>query len=109
MHGCGVPYLEIRDLHTHFTQRSGGLIGGQKRLIRAVDGVSLSLEKGEILGLVGESGCGTSTLSRTVMQLIAPTSGEIVLDGEKLAHLSHREMRRRRLDFQMVWKPAWSS
>jgi len=111
---CGVlascvAYLEIRDLHTHFTQRSGSVFVPKRKTIRAVDGVSLSLEKGEILGLVGESGCGKSTLSRTVMQLIAPTSGEIVLDGEKLAHLSHREMRRRRLDFQMVFQDPYAS
>jgi ABC-type oligopeptide transport system ATPase subunit len=109
MLGCGVPYLEIRNLHTHFTQRSGGLFGGKRREIRAVDGVSLALEKGEILGLVGESGCGKSTLSRTVMQLLAPTSGEIVLAGETLANLSHREMRRRRLDFQMVFQDPYAS
>ena len=106
---CGVAYLEIRDLHTHFTQRSGSVFAPKRKTIRAVDGVSLELEKGEILGLVGESGCGKSTLSRTVMQLLAPTSGEIILDGEVLAHLSHREMRRRRLDFQMVFQDPYAS
>lgn len=109
MLGCGVSYLEIRNLHTHFTQRSGSVFAPKRRTIRAVDGVSLELEKGEILGLVGESGCGKSTLSRTVMQLIPPTSGEIVLDGEVLAHLTHREMRRRRLDFQMVFQDPYAS
>ncbi|MFU8893760.1 MAG: ATP-binding cassette domain-containing protein [Luteolibacter sp.] len=104
-----MAYLEIRDLHTHFTQRSGSVFAPKRMTIRAVDGVSLELEKGEILGLVGESGCGKSTLSRTVMQLIAPTSGEIVLDGDVLAHLSHREMRRRRLDFQMVFQDPYAS
>ena len=74
-----------------------------------MDGVSLELEKGEILGLVGESGCGKSTLSRTVMQLIPPTSGKIVLDGEVLADLSPGEMRRRRLDFQMVFQDPYAS
>lgn len=106
---CGVPYLEIRDLHTHFSQRGGSVFAPKRTTIRAVDGVSLELEKGEILGLVGESGCGKSTLSRTVMQLIAPTSGKIVLDGEVLADLSPRQMRRRRLDFQMVFQDPYAS
>lgn len=105
----GVTYLEIRDLHTHFEQRGEGFFRKKKKVIRAVDGVSLQLEKGEILGLVGESGCGKSTLSRTVMQLIAPTSGEIVLDGEVLSGLSPCEMRRRRLDFQMVFQDPYAS
>jgi len=105
----GVAYLEIRNLHTHFTQRSGSIFAPKRKTIRAVDGVSLELEKGEILGLVGESGCGKSTLSRTVMQLIPPTSGQIVLDGEVLADLSPLEMRRRRLDFQMVFQDPYAS
>lgn len=104
-----MAYLEIRDLHTHFTQRSGSVFAPKRTTIRAVDGVSLELEKGEILGLVGESGCGKSTLSRTVMQLIPPTSGKIVLDGEVLADLSPGEMRRRRLDFQMVFQDPYAS
>ena len=78
-------------------------------VVRAVDGVSLTLEKGEILGLVGESGCGKSTLSRTIMQLIPATSGSVVLDGENLSSLSHSEIRRRRLDFQMVFQDPYAS
>ncbi len=71
----GVSYLEIKNLHTHFTQRGGSLFSPSKNVVKAVDGVSLNLEKGEILGLVGESGCGKSTFSRTIMQLIPSTSG----------------------------------
>ena len=68
-----MSYLEIKNLHTHFTRRTGSVFSHGKHVVRAVDGVSLSLEKGEILGLVGESGCGKSTLSRTIMQLIPAT------------------------------------
>lgn len=107
--GCGVAYLEIKDLHTHFTQRAGSVFAPTKRVIRAVDGVSLSIEKGEILGLVGESGCGKSTLSRTIMQLIPATSGSIRLDGEDFSDLSGSEVRRRRLNFQMVFQDPYSS
>src|SRR5690606_24371398 len=104
-----VAYLEIRDLHTHFKKRTGGIFSPGVETIRAVDGVTLSIEKGEILGLVGESGCGKSTLSRTVMQLIRPTSGSIVLDGEDLAKLPPRVVRKRRLDFQMVFQDPYAS
>lgn len=105
----GVSYLEIKDLNTHFTQRAGSIFSPSKRIVRAVDGVSLSLEKGEILGLVGESGCGKSTLSRTIMQLIPATSGSVVLDGENLSALPANEVRRRRLDFQMVFQDPYAS
>jgi oligopeptide transport system ATP-binding protein len=101
-------YLEIQELSKHFPVRTG-LIGGRGGAIRAVDGVSLSVDQGEILGLVGESGCGKSTLSRLVMQLIRPTSGRILLDGEPLANLSSREMRRRRRDFQMIFQDPYAS
>ncbi len=104
-----MSYLEIKNLHTHFTQRSGSFLSPAKHTIRAVDGVSLNLEKGEILGLVGESGCGKSTLSRTIMQLVAPTSGSVVLDGEDLSKLSKSAVRRRRLDFQMVFQDPYAS
>jgi len=104
-----VSYLEIKNLHTHFTQRSGPIFASNRNVIRAVDGVSLAIEKGEILGLVGESGCGKSTLSRTVMQLIPATSGSIILDGEDLSKLSSSAVRKRRLDFQMIFQDPYAS
>jgi len=104
-----VAYLEIRDLQTHFKKRSGSIFAPTVETIRAVDGVSLSIERGEILGLVGESGCGKSTLSRTVMQLIRPTAGSIILNGEDLAQLRPSEVRKRRLDFQMVFQDPYAS
>ena len=105
----GVSYLEIKNLHTHFTQRSGSIFSPSRDVVRAVDGVSFELEKGEILGLVGESGCGKSTLSRTIMQLIPATSGSVVLDGEDLSAFSASEVRKRRLDFQMVFQDPYAS
>jgi oligopeptide transport system ATP-binding protein len=104
-----VAYLEIRDLHTHFSKRAGTLFAPRREIVRAVDGVTLSIEKGEILGLVGESGCGKSTLSRTLMQLIPATSGSVTLDGENLSSLSGREVRKRRLDFQMIFQDPYAS
>jgi ABC-type glutathione transport system ATPase component len=104
-----VAYLEIRDLFVHFRQKRGGLFGSTIDTIRAVDGVSFEVERGEILGLVGESGCGKSTLSRTVMQLQRPTHGQIILDGENLTALPGYQVRRRRLDFQMVFQDPYAS
>ena len=104
-----MAYLEIHDLQKHFTKRIGHLLKSEVETIRAVDGVSLQAEKGEILGLVGESGCGKSTLSRTVMQLLHPTSGRIVIDGFDFSTLSLSEVRRRRLDFQMIFQDPYAS
>lgn len=97
-----MTYLELDNLTKHF-EISDGLFG-KKRVVKAVDGVSLSIEKGEILGLVGESGCGKSTLSRLIMQLLPPTSGSVVLEDEWLANLPPALIRERRPDFQMIFQ-----
>ena len=104
-----MAYLEIKNLEKHFVKTAGGMLSSRKETVKAVDGVSLDIEKGEILGLVGESGCGKSTLSRTLMQLIPPTSGSIILNGENLSALNHSEVRKRRLDFQMVFQDPYAS
>ncbi len=104
-----MSFLEIKDLKTHFPVKGGRLISKNLETIKAVDGVSLSLKQGEILGLVGESGCGKSTLSRTVMQLQDPTSGQVILDGEELTALKKKEVRKRRLDFQMIFQDPYAS
>jgi len=103
-----MSYLELQNLTRHFEKREGWL-GSRTSVIRAVDGVSLEIEKGEILGLVGESGCGKSTLSRLVMQLLTPTSGSVVLEGERLADLRRDEIRKRRRDFQMIFQDPYAS
>ena len=77
--------------------------------IKAVNGVSLDIQKGEILGLVGESGCGKSTLSRAIMQLQPITTGNIILEGTDLSQLTKGEVRRRRLDFQMIFQDPYAS
>jgi ABC-type oligopeptide transport system ATPase subunit len=103
-----VSYLELDQLSRHFTRRTGWS-RSTELTVRAVDGVSLKVERGEILGLVGESGCGKSTLSRLIMQLLKPSGGSVVLEGERLADLSPKEIRRRRRDFQMIFQDPYAS
>ncbi|MEN8693792.1 MAG: ATP-binding cassette domain-containing protein [Akkermansiaceae bacterium] len=104
-----MAFLELHDVKTHFQQQEGGLFSKVTNTIRAVDGVSLKIEKGSILGLVGESGCGKSTLSRTVMQLQPATGGKVILDGEELTALAPQLVRSRRLDFQMIFQDPYAS
>lgn len=103
-----MSFLKLQDLHTHFPVK-GGPFSKTDEVIKAVNGVSLSIEKGEILGFVGESGCGKSTLSRTVMQLQPATSGQVILDGEELTALPKSVVRSRRLDFQMIFQDPYAS
>ncbi len=101
------PLLEVEDLRVHFT--SGSQFSGRRARIRAVDGVSFALQRGETLGLVGESGCGKSTTGRAVLQLTTPTSGSVRLDGTELTRLGSRAVRRTRRRMQMVFQDPYSS
>jgi peptide/nickel transport system ATP-binding protein len=103
--GSQQPLLAVRGLSKHFAVR-GGLIG-RAGVVRAVDDVSFTVDKGEVLGIVGESGCGKSTTARLVIGLIAPDAGEIVLDGELVGGaVSLRALRRR---VQMVFQDSYAS
>jgi len=103
-----VSLLEIDKLKVYFPIRKG-LLDRAKECVRAVDGVSFSIEAGESVGLVGESGCGKTTLSRAVVQLIKPTSGRIIFEGEDIANLSEAALRVRRRRFQMIFQDPYSS
>jgi ABC-type oligopeptide transport system ATPase subunit len=100
--------LKLEDVSVHFPKKRG-LFSKSHEVLRAVDGVSLEIERGEILGLVGESGCGKTTLTRSIMQLQPVTSGRILLEGRDLSHLTAAELRRARLDFQMVFQDPYAS
>lgn len=96
--------LEIKNLKKYFPVK-----GSTSSFVKAVDGVSLSLSKGDVLGLVGESGCGKSTLVNTVLNLTKPTDGEVIFDGKNIFALGKREMREIRKDIQIVFQdPFWS-
>ncbi|MGY4708643.1 ABC transporter ATP-binding protein [Mycolicibacterium sp. CBM1] len=96
---------EIRDLHVHFPVRHG-----RTRLIaRAVDGIDLSVHEGEIVALVGESGCGKTTVARTIMRLVEASSGSVSIGGADITHARGRELRRRRRDFQMIFQDPFES
>ena len=103
------PILEIHGLKAYFPVYRGLLRRRWIGDVKAVDGVTLSLGKGEVLGLVGESGCGKSTLARTVLQLIPPTAGRVVLDGRDLTNASVRELKASRRDLQMVFQDPFAS
>ena len=89
------PLLEVRGLVKHFNVRGGGFIGLGRKVVRAVDGVSFTIDEGETLGLVGESGCGKSTLARTILFLEEPTQGEVLFLGRPLTAERVRDLRRR--------------
>jgi len=102
------PLLTVRDLKVHFPVQHG-LFSRAKVYVKAVDGVSFSLAPGETLGLVGESGCGKTTLGRAVVRLIEPTAGSVTFDGDELTKLDGAALRSRRRGFQMIFQDPYGS
>lgn len=103
-----LPLLQVRNLKVHFPVR-GGSLWGNRKVVRAVDGVDLDLHAGETLGLVGESGCGKSTLGRAAIRLVHPTAGEILFRGKSITQLSEKRMSRLRPDMQIVFQDPYAS
>lgn len=105
----GDHVLEVNNLKLHFPFREGGIFKSQKGYIRAVDGISFKVKKGETLGLVGESGCGKSTAVRAIAQLYKPTSGEVIFKGVDLAQANSIELMHARKNMQMVFQDPYAS
>ena len=100
--------LEVKNLKVHFPVRHG-LFTRAREFVKAVDDVSFSIAPGETLGLVGESGCGKTTLGRAIVKLVEPTAGSVLLEGEDLARLSGAQLRARRRNVQMIFQDPFGS
>ena len=103
------PILQVNSLVKHFPVVEGSLFGRVVGMVRAVDGVSFSISAGETLGLVGESGCGKTTLGRCILQLERPTSGAVIFAGHNLVALSEVELRPIRRQMQAIFQDPYSS
>jgi oligopeptide transport system ATP-binding protein len=102
------PLLEVRGLRTWFPI-SAGILQRTVAHVRAVDGVDLTIRQGETLGLVGESGCGKTTLGRSILRLVEPTAGQVQFKGRELTKLSGSEMRRMRREMAMIFQDPFAS
>ncbi|WP_448625217.1 ABC transporter ATP-binding protein [Geodermatophilus sp. URMC 64] len=105
----GEPILMVRGLEKHFPIKGGGLIKRTVGAVRAVDGLDLDLYPGEVLGLVGESGCGKSTTGRAILNLQPATGGSVKFEGRELVGLGRKEMRPLRRDIQIVFQDPYAS
>ena len=101
--------LEVQDLQMHFPVGSGFLSRKPTGYVKAVDGVSFTVKRGETLGLVGESGCGKTTTGRCILQLYKPTGGKVIFEGRELNNLSSKEMRGMRREMQVIFQDPYSS
>jgi len=101
--------LAVENLEKHFPIKRGIIFQKEIGRVRAVDGVSFVVNKGETLGVVGESGCGKSTMARCVMRLLDPTGGSVVFDGQDITHLNRREMMDVRKKLMMVFQDPYAS
>ena len=102
------PLLEVRELKKYYPV-SGGFFGRPTKRVHAVDGISFTLARGETLGIVGESGCGKSTAAKTIMRLIDPTSGQVLVDGVDVTAMSKARFRPHRKDVQIVFQDPYAS
>lgn len=101
--------LEVKDLKMHFPIEEGIIIKRLKGFIRAVDGINFSIRQGEIMGLVGESGCGKSTTARCIAQLYNPTAGKVVFQGDDLCQTSKKKLLKSRMNMQLIFQDPYAS
>src|SRR4051794_4377316 len=105
----GQELVQVRDLKMYFPVTKGIILQRTVGAVKAVDGVSFNIKKGETLGLVGESGCGKSTTGRAILQLYRPTSGHVLFHGTDLTTLKGEDMRRMRRKVQMIFQDPYAS
>jgi peptide/nickel transport system ATP-binding protein/oligopeptide transport system ATP-binding protein len=103
------PLIEVRDLTKHFPITTGIIFQRQIGAVKAVDGVSFDVQRGETLGIVGETGCGKSTTARLLVRLLEPTGGSVKFDGEDITHLKGPRLKRLRREIQMIFQDPYSS
>jgi oligopeptide/dipeptide ABC transporter ATP-binding protein len=101
--------LEVQNLTKHFPVGDQGFFSKEKQVVKALDGISFSLKKGETLGIVGESGCGKSTMGRAILRLHEPSSGTIIYEGKDITRVKKKEMRDNRKDLQIVFQDPYGS
>jgi ABC-type oligopeptide transport system ATPase subunit len=101
--------LVVEDLEKHFPVTRGIIFQKQVAAVQAVDGISFSVKAGETLGVVGESGCGKSTMARCIMRLLDPTAGKVIFNGRDITHLSRAQMRPIRREMMMIFQDPYAS
>lgn len=101
--------LEVNDLKVHFKLRGGFFTPNKTETVKAVDGVTFHVKRGETLGMVGESGCGKSTTGLSILRMVEPNSGKVILDGTDVTSLGRRELRRERRKMQMVFQDPFGA
>ncbi|MBR5109086.1 MAG: dipeptide ABC transporter ATP-binding protein [Clostridia bacterium] len=102
------PLLRVTDLKKYYSLKTGKLLGG-KTTVKAVDGISFDLQAGQTLGIVGESGCGKSTMGKAVIRLVEPTSGKVYLDGEDFTALNGRHLKQARRKVKLIFQDPFAS
>src|SRR5438046_3730577 len=105
---AGAPLVEVRNLVKHFPIK-GGVLQRTVGIVQAVDGVSFDIRRGETLGLVGESGCGKTTVGRVLLRLIEPTGGTITFDGHDITHLKGPALKPYRRRMQIIFQDPYAS
>ncbi|MFD1360747.1 ABC transporter ATP-binding protein [Lentibacillus salinarum] len=103
------PLLEVKQLKKHFPLKSQEIFTREKPVLKAVDGISLSVNPGETLGLVGESGCGKSTAGRLMLKLLEPTDGEILFKGQNITSVRGEQLRKLRREMQIIFQDPYAS
>ncbi len=106
---AGEALLQVRDLKVHYPVRGGGMLRRKRLALRAVEDVSFDLREGESLGIVGETGCGKSSLGKALLQLVRPTAGRVVWQGRDLCVLPPQELRQVRREMQIIFQDPLSS